>query len=216
MRRGMHWARQRRMAPEKKQAHILRAVGEPQSGGYRGADLPRPSSMQTAVAEGSSSGNPRRIRRIPSLGPSLPRLTSRRNTQESRLHQTTIPPTISSPIRQPRPNHNPTKRNGSVTLTTAAPVSAPARKQPLRGTHRQSYKVSSYPYCVLNGCDYRICIMKARTFCVHSPTSERNAPLPSNLTREIFEPGVANGKFWTGFTGLTGFFSLNLVNPVAV
>ena len=97
-----------------------------------------------------------------------------------------------------------------------APVSAPARKQPLRGTHRQSYKVSSYPYCVLNGCDYRICIMKARTFSAHSPTSERNAPLPSNLMREIFEPGVANGKFWTGFTGLTGFFSLNLVNPVAV
>jgi len=50
----------------------------------------------------------------------------------------------------------------------------------------------------------------------HSPTSERNALLPSNLMREIFEPGVANGKFWTGFTGLTGFFSLNLVNPVAV
>ena len=97
-----------------------------------------------------------------------------------------------------------------------APVSAFARKQPLRGTHRQSYKVSSYPYCVLNGCDYRICIMKARTFSAHSPTSERNAPLPSNLMREIFEPGVANGKFWTGFTGLTGFFSLNLVNPVAV
>ena len=97
-----------------------------------------------------------------------------------------------------------------------APVSASARKQPLRGTHRQSYKVSSYPYCVLNGCDYRICIMKARTFSAHSPTSERNAPLPSNLMREIFEPGVANGKFWTGFTGLTGFFSLNLVNPVAV
>ena len=59
-------------------------------------------------------------------------------------------------------------------------------------------------------------IMKPRTFSAHSPTSERNAPLPSNLMREIFEPGVANGKFWTGFTGLTGFFSLNLVNPVAV
>ena len=99
---------------------------------------------------------------------------------------------------------------------SSAPAQAPTRKQPLRGTHRQSYKVSSYPYCVLNGCDYRICIMKARTFSAHSPTSERNAPLPSNLMREIFEPGVANGKFWTGFTGLTGFFSLNLVNPVAV
>ncbi len=43
--------------------------------------------------------------------------------------------------------------------------------------------------------------MKARTFCVHSPRSERNSPLPSNLMREIFEPGVANGKFWTGLTG---------------
>ena len=29
----------------------------------------------------------------------------RRSTQESRLHQTTIPPTISSPIQQPRPNN---------------------------------------------------------------------------------------------------------------
>ena len=55
--------------------------------------------------------------------------------------------------------------------------------------------------------------MKAWTCCAHSPTSERNAPLPSNLMREIFEPGVANVKFWTG---LTGFFYLNLVNPVAV
>ena len=48
-------------------------------------------AIRSAVAEGSSSGSPRRIRRIPSLGPSLPRLTSRRNTQESRLHSTTIP-----------------------------------------------------------------------------------------------------------------------------
>ena len=110
-------------------------------------------------------------------------------------------------------NRRPTAR---LCLEGYAPFSAPTRKQPLRGTHRQSYRVSSYPYCVLNGCDYRICIIKARTFSAHSPTSERNAPLPSNLMREIFEPGVANGKFWTGFTGLTGFFSLNLVNPVAV
>ena len=53
--------------------------------------------IRSAVAEGSSSGNPRRIRRIPSLGPSLPRLTSRRNMH---LHSTTIP--------QPRANHNST------------------------------------------------------------------------------------------------------------
>ena len=32
--------------------------------------------IREAVAEGSSSGNPRRMRRIPSLGPSLPRLTA--------------------------------------------------------------------------------------------------------------------------------------------
>ena len=44
--------------------------------------------IRSAVAEGSSSGNPRRIRRIPSLRSSLPRLTSRRNTQESRLKPT--------------------------------------------------------------------------------------------------------------------------------
>ena len=68
-------------------------------------------AIRSAVAEGSSSGNPRRIRRIPSLGPSLPRLTSRRNTQESRLHSTTIP--------QPRSSHSQTNPNHYSTILRA-------------------------------------------------------------------------------------------------
>ena len=65
-----------------------------------------------------------------------------------------------------------------------APSQAPTQKQPLRGTHRQSYKVSSYPYCVLNGCDYRICIMKTRTFSAHSPPPVRLPPQPLPRTAE--------------------------------
>ena len=50
--------------------------------------------------------------------------------------------------------------------------------------------------------------MKAWTFCAHSPRSERNSPLPSNLMREIFEPGEAKGKLF-----LAGFPLLMQLHP---
>ena len=106
-------------------------------------------AIRSAVAEGSSSGNPRRIRRIPSLGPSLPRLTSRRNTQESRLHSTTITPTISSTTTQPLPNHLPT-----------TPLSLLARDS----SHlpRQGRTSSSLPH-------------RSKTPCNHAQTRKRRA-----------------------------------------
>ena len=97
------------MAPEKKQAHIPRAVGEPQSG----ANLPRPSSMQTAVAEGSSSGSPRRIRRIPSLRSSLPRLTAAATRRNPAFTQ------------QPFLNHAPATAKPTPTTTQPSFVSNP-------------------------------------------------------------------------------------------
>ena len=57
------------------------------------------------MAEGSSSGNPRRIRRITSLRSSLPRLTFCRNMY---LHSTTIP--------QPRSSHSQTNPNHDSTI----------------------------------------------------------------------------------------------------
>ena len=53
---------------------------------------------------------------------------------------------------------------------------------------------------MLNRHGQNIRIMNALTFCAHSPKSERNAPLPSNLTRDMREAGEAKGKlFLTGF-----------------
>ena len=61
--------------------------------------------IRSAVAEGSSSGNPWRIRRIPSLGPSLPRLTAAATctfTQQPFLNH--------APITQPTLTHHPSCR----------------------------------------------------------------------------------------------------------
>ena len=61
--------------------------------------------IRSAVAEGSSSGSPRRIRRIPSLGPSLPRLNAAATctfTQQPFLNH--------APITQPTTTHHPSCR----------------------------------------------------------------------------------------------------------
>jgi hypothetical protein len=43
---------------------------------------------------------------------------------------------------------------------------------------------------------------------------DRKIPSPSKPIEVSAEQDAASGKFWTGLTRLTGFFSLNLVNPV--
>ena len=111
--------------------------------------------IRSAVAEGSSSGNPRRIRRIPSLGPSLPRLTSRRNTQEARLHPktTTQPSFVSNPRTiSAQPSHI----RDSPTPTVTQPC-----EKARRTYHRRAVKAyfragpftrASISHCPADGC----------------------------------------------------------------
>ena len=47
-----------------KQAHIPRAVGEPQSGGDRGADLPRPIFLRKALAHSSARAETQTVQSI--------------------------------------------------------------------------------------------------------------------------------------------------------